>query len=389
MRVRKFIENGFSLYRRGNGYWYYTVYDANGKRWQKSTGTNGSKTEARSVCFQRAREGSLLEGCVVGREDPPVVFGKFAADFYDYDRCPYIRSRLARGFSYQRKTAANYRYYLLEYIMPAFGKRRMNEITVAEINGWLLDLPEEKHISNKTANTMLSLMRQILRMAVENGILESNPADKVRPLAKKKGEKVRVPFTKNQVTMILSYGWNDVFTENACRLAACTGMRIGEICALERKNVFPDHILVSASYNNRKDGLKCTKSGYERVVPISSEIYRMLISMKGERFLFSPDGSNPFIPNVIENRLARAMEDLGIRPRQGTLLSFHSFRHFLNSRLRAAGMEGDKIRAVIGHESEQMTEHYTRLELEDLKQIEAVQESITSHQNKTPGCNGV
>lgn len=67
------------------------------------------------------------------------------------------------------------------------------------------------------------------------------------------------------------------------------------------------------------------------------------------------------------------MDECGIRPKKGTRLTFHSFRHYMNTRLIAVGMQGEKIRAVIGHEDEDMTEHYAHLEAEDLSLVREVQ----------------
>ena len=57
-------------------------------------------------------------------------------------------------------------------------------------------------------------------------------------------------------------------------------------------------------------------------------------------------------------------------------LGFHSFRHYFNTRLIAMGIDEVKIRSVIGHGSEKMTDHYAHLSAEDLKQIRTVQEGI-------------
>ena len=363
MRYRKVSEeeeNGYYLYKRKNGYWYYIAYDRNGKRFQRSTGKK-NQTAANAVCVGLAIEKKLVSEAPVGKK---ILFRDFARDFYIYDRCPYIQGRLARGFTYQRKTADCYRYYVEQYVFPVFGEMMISRITFSDVNGWLLSMPERFVFSNKTANTILGLMKQILQTAIEKGVIKENVAAAVKPLAKSKGEERRVPFTRVQVRMILHYG--------------CTGMRVGEICAIEAENVFPDHILVRASYNNRKDGLKSTKSGYERVVPINGDIYGMLMSMKeeGKRFLFSLNGIDPPTPDFIESRLRKAMKDLGIKAKPGTILSFHSFRHFFNSRLKADGMDNDKVQAVIGHESDQMTDHYTHLELDDLKQVSLIQKTI-------------
>ncbi len=58
------------------------------------------------------------------------------------------------------------------------------------------------------------------------------------------------------------------------------------------------------------------------------------------------------------------------------ILLFHSFRHFFNSQLVAAGVQGEFVRAVIGHESEKMTERYLHLSPDQMNVVRNVQEGL-------------
>lgn len=366
-------EGTFTLYRRKNGYWYYWSYDRYGKRHHRSTGVR-NKQLAMQVCIRRAKEGTLLSDLGLKKY---VTFGEFSADFFLYDSCPYIQSRLARGFMYSKKTAANNRYYLETYIWKTFKDRILESITSEEVNRWILALPRKAKIANKTANGILTILKQILNMAMERNVIAVNPAATVRPLAKGAGAKRRIAFTSEQIGRIFSAPWPNMLAYQACKLSAYTGMRAGEIRALQPKQLFRDHILVDASYNNEEDGRKCTKAGYARIVPINDEIYNLVKSLiSGKGYIFSLDGRFPVGSHYFERPLKKRMSELGIVAPAGTELSFHSFRHFLNSKLIAAGMQGEKIRAVIGHESEEMTEHYAHLEADDLKQVLDVQNAI-------------
>lgn len=359
-----------TLYRRENGVWYYWTYDEIGNRKRFSTGRK-TKAAAKVVVAERIRTGRLLDP--KGRKKVS-GFAEFCEDFYIYEKCPYIQGRVRRGYKYSKKQAKTNRYYLEHHILPFFKTRAIETISVGDINRWLIQLPETSKISNKTANNILTILRQIFQVAVEDGLREDNPAEKVRPLAKNANSKRRLAFSRDQISKLFSESWSSNVAEVAARLAAQTGMRAGEIRALSPEQIHPDHIEVDASYNNHDDGRKCTKSGYSRIVPIGSEIYQMLQEIaSGGPYVFSFDGIKPVSNSYFEKKLLSRMKDLGIKAPKGTILSFHSFRHYFNSRLTAAGIQGEKIRAVIGHEEEEMTEHYTHLELEDLKQILQVQ----------------
>ena len=56
--------------------------------------------------------------------------------------------------------------------------------------------------------------------------------------------------------------------------------------------------------------------------------------------------------------------------------SFHCFRHYFNTKLIAAGINPEKVRAIIGHESEAMTERYLHLRASDMQEITEVQKSL-------------
>ena len=76
----------------------------------------------------------------------------------------------------------------------------------------------------------------------------------------------------------------------------------------------------------------------------------------------------------VTEALYAALKALGVTDREERNVTFHSWRHWLNSILRAEGIPDDMVRRVTGHESEEMTDHYTtyvRDELEPIAQIQA------------------
>ena len=364
-------EQDFGLFKRKNGIFYYTVY-VDGVRKQHSTGKR-KRHEALAFCNALVFSGTL-EMTQMERFSDQSVFEVFAKDFFIYGKCPYIQGRLARGYGYSQKLAKSNRGYFENYILPYFTGRAVSSISVGDVNRWLLSLPKLE-LSHKTCNNILTLMRQILEVALEDGLVERNVAKIVKPLCEAATAKRRVAFTMDQIHQLFSEPWKSNIAEAACRLAAMTGMRSGEIRALQQYQVHESFIEVDASYNNNDDGRKTTKSGYSRIVPINREIHQLIQKINsGGLYVFSFDGDNPVANTYFEKWLKKKMDELHMEPKPGTLLSFHSFRHYLNSRLVAAGIQGDKIRAVIGHETEDMTEHYSHLEPEDLKQVLSVQD---------------
>ena len=57
-------------------------------------------------------------------------------------------------------------------------------------------------------------------------------------------------------------------------------------------------------------------------------------------------------------------------------ITFHSWRHWLNSTLRAHGVADDITRKVTGHGTAEMTENYTEYKPEDYAPVAAVQREV-------------
>lgn len=363
-------EGYFRLMRRSNGYFYYWTYDKYGRRIYRSTGKR-IRARAMEVAIERWRAGTLID------QSRPVwhSFGEYAEHFWDWETCPIIQDRIRRGGHYSKALARSYAQLTDKHITAYFKDKPIEAITPRMVSDWLVRLPDDHHISNKSCNNVLTAFRQILDAAVADGIIDRNPAKAVKPLIKD-GTR-RGCYTTDQVKAIFKDMWEDRHVYTMCRLAAFTGMRLGEVQALTRGQIRNGYIEVDASWAKR-EGRKTTKSGYGRIVPIDQrmqELLRAIMPPSDGDLLFTLDGSNPMSGNTVRKRLCARMDKLKIDHRN-LGLSFHSFRHFFNTRLVAAGVDGEQIRAVVGHESEAMTEHYLHLTAEDMECIRAVQRGI-------------
>jgi integrase len=97
-------------------------------------------------------------------------------------------------------------------------------------------------------------------------------------------------FDKKKIDQI----WRgDPFHYYLNKLPASSGMRLGEIQALRRENIRPGEIEVCHSWD-RSYGLKSTKSGTKRIVPISDELYQGIMAIAETNtegpYIFSVDG---------------------------------------------------------------------------------------------------
>ena len=306
-----------------------------------------------------------------------MTFQEFSRPFWVWSECPIIRDKLARGGHYSLDLCLSNRKSMEKHILPYFGPSLLSSITRKDVDRWILSLPQEHEISNSTANKMLSILKQMLNVAVLEGYIHESPVEKIRPLVE--NPKTRSAFSRDEVVRLLSFKWESQGAYVASFIAAFTGMRLGEIRALRVKDVASDHILARHGWSDAS-GQKEMKSGKVRVMPITERMHSLLISLckdrKRDEFIFSRDGATPYGDRFFTEPLKQMIRKAEIES-AGRVLSFHSFRHFFNTRTVAKGVSGEVPRAVIGHESEEMTDHYLHLSPEDLESIRHVQLEIT------------
>ena len=177
MRLRE----TFSLYERklpsGKVVIYYQLYDDDGNQVCGHSTGKTTKTAARNYCNELLREGRLLPK---PREIP--TFEKFAAGWWEWDVCPYLKKRMSRR-EIRKSYADSARRKLHNHILPYFGKMRIDRITEYDIDTWLTSFAE-KGYKNTTANTHFDILVTMLNEAVRQKLIKANPAPLVVKLKK-------------------------------------------------------------------------------------------------------------------------------------------------------------------------------------------------------------
>jgi integrase len=141
--------------------------------------------------------------------------------------------------------------------------------------------------------------------------------------------------------------------------ALLTGMRTGELFALSWDDVdFSNNlIIVSKSYNKRKRGIKCTKGGYFRTVPISPELKKLFLELHTKKkieFVF---------PRIREWTMGLQAEELrkfcletGIRS-----VKFHALRACFATHMLNSGVPVTTVMKIGGWKSLSTMQRYIRL----------------------------
>lgn len=354
----KKLSNGTEMY-------YYTTYDEEGKRKQFSTGEKDKNT-AYQVCYDRLQKGKILV-------KSKMIFKEFTKDWFKHDVCPYYSIREAKGRTYSKSNMDSKRLSMNKHLLPVFSDLRLDHISTILIENWLQDKKNEGYAIN-TVNSFLSLLRLVLGEAKRTGVIDRNPCDNIIKYTDKKREKGIL--TDDEVKKLFNTDNKDKTWKNHMHYlinytAIVTGCRVAEIICLTHDKIHEGYIEISNSYD-RKYGIKSTKSGETRYVPISGDLHKQLIecsdSHKG-RFIFS--GKNLFKPvnyATVNNNFKAALVNIGISEdeRKSRDITFHSYRHKANTKLRESGISDAVIRKIIGHKSSMMTENYSHIDTRNI-----------------------
>ena len=109
------------------------------------------------------------------------------------------------------------------YLLPAFGKKRINSITLADVKQFRLKLLNEKKLGGKTINGIVTVLNTIFQTALSENKIRANPLANLKPLMN--NPEVREAFTLEDTKTILHEKGANPTSQLFNFVAAMTGMR--------------------------------------------------------------------------------------------------------------------------------------------------------------------
>ena len=222
----------------------------------------------------------------------------------------------------QKSTAYIYWKCLKAHTIERWGSRSIEEVTTQEIR--LLVKHEMTDKAESYRKSILKYVRAVMTFAVDKGYLNRNPTPQMKF---RTSDKLKGGLTEDQAKRFLNLAremkavWYPHWA-----MALLTGMRSGELYALRWENVNLDDrlIYVKEAWNN-KDGIKCTKSGHDRVLEIAPPLVPILRELK----IANGCGDDGFVlPRLRQwdkgdqaRELRMFLEGMGIKP-----IRFHDLR---------------------------------------------------------------
>ena len=317
----------------------------------------------------------LVIAAVAANERSAELVSDFLLRFWDYEKSPYIKEKLAHGQRIGRLHASDSLKRVNRYWVPYFKGKRLGEVRRADVRAFSLSLAEFE-ISPATINYTMLAGTTALRWAFQNELIPSDPTLGVKRFSGK--AKKRGVLTVDEAKRLFDLSWDDERSKIGNMLAMTTGLRAGEIVGLQLRDILEDRLNIQHAWAC-EDGLKTPKNGETRQVPLLPEIRDDLLKLAlknphrrgGEGFVFystSPDA--PMDRKVLLKGLSRGLIRLvagdckddasfarAVAYWKERNVVFHSWRHFYSSRM-ADQLDARKVMQATGHKSAAVFQAY-------------------------------
>lgn len=245
--------------------------------------------------------------------------------------------------------------YIVELkILPYFGNKRVNDITAADIRQWQNELIKMGYSPTylKTINNQLSA---IFNYTVRYYDLKSNPCAKAGSMGKSKAEEMDF-WTGEEFRKFIDSVMNKRLSYMAFMILYWTGMRLGELLALNPKDVDLEKrtISITKSYQRlgKKDVItppKTSKSKRVITIPefLAADIKDYMDSLYD---LQEDDRLFPITKYYLEHEMQRGIKESGVKR-----IRVHDLRHSHASMLIELGFSPLEIANRLGHEKVETT----------------------------------
>jgi integrase len=289
----------------------------------------------------------------------------------------YARALRARGRSISTAYLADNRSKIGKYALPFLSAQPapvyLQSVTPALIESLIMERYKDGKLSSRTINAIRQAVSVPLAEAARLGLIVSNPAVRVTKLAEK--PMTRQILSKAEAQEFFRHQWTDPRLAAVHLLAATTGMRLGECRGLQVCDIDADSINVCHNWQDG-EGLKAPKWGSARFVPLPARTGQALAALAAKNpwsdgfVFFGSSKGHPISKMLIDKDYREVLASIKIddEARKARGLTFHSWRHWYNSMLRGQ-VPDHSLRALTGHHSEAMTEHYTEIPAESRKAV--------------------
>lgn len=333
-----------TTYQRKDGRWECRISmgSMNGKRIYKSFyGNTAQEAEYKMMVFSRTEQSTQILTEMTVRE--------LASEWL------YVTKNRIK-----ESTEANYRMKLDKHILPAFGDKNCNMLTVKDIYSFI-ERKIKSGLSTRYVADIIVLFKSIFRYACREYAIRNVLDSIIMP----KSKKTEVKVLSKEQQRILSVYLNSSrdLTTLGIAISLYTGLRIGELCALQ----WQDIDIKSKTLTVRKTiqriqvvgGKKKTKlvitepksANSMRTIPIPECLVSIINEFVDESSAFVLSGNTkPIEPRTMQNRFKRVLDNAKLPS-----INYHSLRHAFATGAIEIGFDIKTLSEILGHSSVEVT----------------------------------
>ena len=271
-----------------------------------------------------------------------------------------------KKYQVKESTFACYTNIIDKHIRPTLGIMKTRKIDSVVIESFIDEKLNSGRIDNsgglsrKTVKDILTVLSLVLKYANKIGLMNISQIHYSLPKIEK--EEIEI-FSTDEETVITNFAVssNDYQKFGVC-LALYTGLRIGELCALQWENIDLDNSLIFVKStlmritNTDKKSKQKTKIiidspktvAGKRAIPIPSFLLPKLFELYGENKSnrdFFLTGTTKYIePSNYYVKYQKWLQEMNL-----TEHSFHALRHTFATRCVESGFDVKTLSEVLGH----------------------------------------
>lgn len=256
----------------------------------------------------------------------------------------------------KQSTQAAYVLILENHLLPFFGEQ--DTLSEKLVQDFVLQKLEQG-LSVKTVKDILIVLKMVMKFGVKNEWMVHSEWDIKYPTSSAPNELEVLSVTDHK--KIMDYvRKNFTFRNLGIYISLCTGLRIGEICALKWSDIDTDHATITVSrtieriyiiegeskHTELVINTPKTKNSY-REIPMTKELLAMVKPLKrivNNEYYVLTNEEKPTEPRTYRNYYKRLMEKLNI-PK----LKYHGLRHSFATRCIESNCDYKTVSVLLGH----------------------------------------
>lgn len=271
-----------------------------------------------------------------------ITFEKYALNWLETYKMKALKPNTYE--TYKRKFHA--------HLIPAFGRKKLTEITTEDVQVFM---NERSHLAKKTIRDIKALLGEIMKDALDEGLIKKDPTVSRRLRIPSDKEHKRDALPIDQFRDILNKSTklkkNDMLLMYMIML---TGMRRGEVLGLkwgdidfERGLIYIRRNVTHPNGNTPVIGTPKTKSGV-RVIPLDSTLKKLLAPGDMDDFIFG--SKHPITLRTYSNTWTRIKKSINLYG-----ATAHILRHSYLTYVAGAGTDLKTLQSMAGHSTIGMT----------------------------------